>query len=46
MSAAESVSGELANMIAGNAKSYLDAAQDLCYPIPLSETQTNPNLKG
>ena len=32
--------------IAGNAKSYLDAAQDLCYPIPLSETQTNPNLKG
>ena len=32
--------------IAGNTKSYLDAAQDLCYPIPLSETQTNPNLKG
>ena len=32
--------------IAGGAKSYLDAAQDLCYPIPLSETQTNPNLKG
>lgn len=30
--------------IAGGAKSYLDAAQDLCYPIPLSETQTNPNL--
>ena len=32
--------------LAGGAKSYLDAAQDLCYPIPLSETQTNPNLKG
>jgi len=30
--------------IAGGAKSYLDAAQDVCYPIPLSESQTNPNL--
>ncbi|HTJ22753.1 MAG TPA: RagB/SusD family nutrient uptake outer membrane protein [Gemmatimonadaceae bacterium] len=44
---ATSTPGALSDFeIAGNAKSYLDAAQDLCYPIPLSETQTNPNLKG
>jgi starch-binding outer membrane protein, SusD/RagB family len=44
---ATSTPGTLSDFeIAGNAKSYLDAAQDLCYPTPLSETQTNPNLKG
>ena len=44
---AASTPGTLSDFeIAGGSKSYLDANQDLCYPIPLSETQTNPNLKG
>lgn len=28
-----------------NATSYLDAGRNLCFPIPDSELQTNPNLK-
>lgn len=28
------------------ATSYLDAGRSLCFPIPLSELQTNPNLGG
>jgi hypothetical protein len=29
---------------AGSASSYLDAGQNLCYPIPKSEREANPNI--
>ena len=38
--------GELSAFEVPGSTSYLDAAQTVCFPIPLSETQTNPNLKG
>jgi len=38
--------GSLSAFEVPGSTSYLDAEQDLCFPIPLSETQTNPNLKS
>ncbi len=37
--------GDLSAYEVPGTTSYLDAGQNLCFPIPLSETQTNPNLK-
>lgn len=37
--------GEMSVYEVPNATSYLDAQRDLCFPIPDSELQTNPNLR-
>ena len=37
--------GELSVYEVPNATSYLDPTRDLCFPIPNSELETNPNLR-
>lgn len=37
--------GALSELEVPGNKSYLEANRSLCYPIPLSELQTNPNLR-
>jgi hypothetical protein len=43
--AAASRPGAMSEFEVPNATSYLDAERNLCFPIPDSELQTNPNLK-